>query len=116
MSTYNKAPEVRKREGSLSHPYRGRVSPRFVTSPNHIDHGRRRKGSDRRGSSHRPSIPVTERGPGKEVATEDDPRVILLPDHRPVGKVREPGVVQSLPPAGIDPLGVQRPIDVVGPG
>ena len=102
--------------GSNPTPTADGWSPRFVTSPNHIDHGRRRKGSDRRGSSHRPSIAVTERGPEKEVATKDDPRVILLPDHRPVGKVREPGLVQSLPPAGIDSFCVQRPVDVVDPG
>src|SRR6266508_2023987 len=93
-----------------------RVEPRFVTGPNHIDHKRRREGPNRRRSGHGPPLAVPERGPGKEVTTEDDPGPILLADHRPVGKIGELGLVQSFPPVGIDPLPVQRPVHVVGPG
>src|SRR5436853_5301385 len=86
---------------------------RVVAGAYDLDHGGWREGPDLRRSWHRASVAVSEWRPGQQLAAEHDPGLIALGDHRAIGQVSEPRLVQSLPAVLSDPFGVEHPVDVV---
>src|SRR5437879_2370700 len=89
------------------------MNSRVVAGPDHLDERGWRKGPDLRRSWHRASVAVSEWRPGQQLAAEHDPGPIALGDHRAIGQVSEPRLVQSLPAVLSDPFGVEHPVDVV---